>query len=65
MKTFSHSKNQTDHQSDPLGSNQQEISSQLQALQVQNSELLSDLQRTRADFENYRKQVELQRERQA
>ena len=62
MKTFSHSKNQTDHQSDPLDSNQQEISSQLQALQVQNSELLSDLQRTRADFENYRKQVELQRE---
>lgn len=28
----------------------------------QNSELIGDLQRTRADFENFRKQVELQRE---
>ena len=27
----------------------------------QNSELIGDLQRTRADFENFRKQVELQR----
>lgn len=27
-----------------------------------NTELLNDLQRTRADFENYRKQIELQKE---
>lgn len=31
-------------------------------LAQQNAELISDLQRTRADFENFRKQVELQRE---
>lgn len=28
----------------------------------QNAELLNDLQRTRADFENYRKQIEIQKE---
>lgn len=31
-------------------------------LAQQNAELIGDLQRTRADFENFRKQVELQRE---
>ena len=31
-------------------------------LVAQNAELLNDLQRTRADFENYRKQIELQKE---
>lgn len=35
---------------------------QTQALQAQIKELTADLQRTRADFENFRKQVELQRE---
>ncbi|MDO4611460.1 MAG: nucleotide exchange factor GrpE [Candidatus Saccharibacteria bacterium] len=31
-------------------------------LEQKNGELLADLQRTRADFENFRKQVELQKE---
>ena len=35
---------------------------QVEALQAQIKELTADLQRTRADFENFRKQVELQRE---
>ena len=33
-----------------------------EALRAENAELLADLQRTRADFENYRKQVEIQRD---
>ncbi|MDO4759228.1 MAG: nucleotide exchange factor GrpE [Candidatus Saccharibacteria bacterium] len=32
------------------------------SLQAANQELLSDLQRTRADFENFRKQVDLQKQ---
>ena len=40
----------------------QDASSDLAALAQQNAELIGDLQRTRADFENFRKQVELQRE---
>lgn len=35
---------------------------ELEQLAQQNAELIGDLQRTRADFENFRKQVELQRE---
>lgn len=35
---------------------------ELEKLAQQNAELIGDLQRTRADFENFRKQVELQRE---
>lgn len=35
---------------------------QIEDLQAQTKELTADLQRTRADFENFRKQVELQRE---
>lgn len=35
---------------------------EIEDLQQQNGELLVDLQRTRADFENYRKQVELQKQ---
>lgn len=31
-------------------------------LDAKNAELLNDLQRTRADFENYRKQIEIQKE---
>ena len=31
-------------------------------LQAKYDELVGDLQRTRADFENYRKQVEMQKE---
>ena len=31
-------------------------------LDAKNTELLNDLQRTRADFENYRKQIEMQKE---
>ena len=42
---------------DPLSSNPE-----LQRLAQQNAELIGDLQRTRADFENFRKQVDLQRE---
>ena len=35
---------------------------QFDELKLKNSELLSDLQRKRADFENYRKQIEIQKE---
>ena len=35
---------------------------ELEKLAQQNAELIGDLQRTRADFENFRKQVDLQRE---
>ena len=35
---------------------------ELEQLAQQNAELIGDLQRTRADFENFRKQVDLQRE---
>ena len=34
----------------------------MEALESKNAELINDLQRTRADFENYRKQVEMQKE---
>ena len=34
----------------------------LAELEAKNTELLNDLQRTRADFENYRKQIEMQKE---
>lgn len=37
-------------------------SARLAELEQKNAELTSDLQRTRADFENYRKQVEQQKE---
>lgn len=33
----------------------------IEALQAQNAELLNDLQRTRADFENFRRQTEQQK----
>lgn len=39
-----------------------EAAKQFDELKLKNSELLSDLQRTRADFENYRKQIEIQKE---
>ncbi|MDO4752915.1 MAG: nucleotide exchange factor GrpE [Candidatus Saccharibacteria bacterium] len=39
-----------------------EAAKQFDELKLKNSELLSDLQRTRADFENYRKQIEMQKE---
>lgn len=35
---------------------------ELEKLAQQNAELIGDLQRTRADFENFRKQVDLQKE---
>ncbi len=35
---------------------------EIEKLALQNAELIGDLQRTRADFENFRKQVDLQRE---
>ena len=38
------------------------INPELEKLAQQNTELIGDLQRTRADFENFRKQVDLQRE---
>ena len=34
----------------------------IEKLNAEKAELLSDLQRTRADFENYRKQIEMQKE---
>lgn len=34
---------------------------QIAALEAKNAEFLNDLQRTRADFENFRKQVDLQK----
>lgn len=37
-------------------------SQEIEKLALQNAELIGDLQRTRADFENFRKQVDLQRE---
>ena len=37
-------------------------SAEIAKLEAEKNEMISDLQRTRADFENYRKQVELQRE---
>lgn len=40
----------------------QAASLDLAALAQQNAELIGDLQRTRADFENFRKQVDLQKE---
>ncbi|MDO4967777.1 MAG: nucleotide exchange factor GrpE [Candidatus Saccharibacteria bacterium] len=42
--------------------NSPEVSVEIVKLQAEKDELLADLQRTRADFENFRKQVELQRE---
>jgi len=36
--------------------------SAVQKLEAEKLELLNDLQRTRADFENYRKQIEMQKE---
>ena len=39
-----------------------EVSKELQKIEKEKMELLNDLQRTRADFENYRKQVEMQKE---
>ena len=38
------------------------IDAKMQELLDKNTELLNDLQRTRADFENYRKQIEIQKE---
>ena len=45
-----------------LTSTAQNQSQELEKLTLQNAELIGDLQRTRADFENFRKQVDLQRE---
>lgn len=42
---------------------EQKIIEEIQKLEQENGELLLDLQRTRADFENYRKNVEVDRER--
>ena len=42
---------------------EQKIIEEIQKLEQENSELLLDLQRTRADFENYRKNVDADRER--
>ena len=40
----------------------EKIAAQVDELKAKNAEMLGDLQRTRADFENYRKQVEMQKE---
>lgn len=42
---------------------EQKIVEEIQKLEQENGELLQDLQRTRADFENFRKNVEENRER--
>lgn len=39
------------------------INKQLEKLQTENAELLADLQRTRADFENFRKNVDAEKDR--
>ena len=39
------------------------IGKQLEKLQAENTELLNDLQRTRADFENFRKNIDADKER--
>lgn len=39
-----------------------EIQKEFAKLENEKNELLNDLQRTRADFENYRKQIEMQKE---
>ena len=49
-------------QSTAQTSTAQNQSQELEKLTLQNAELIGDLQRTRADFENFRKQVDLQRE---
>ena len=48
--------------SDNLDQSADPISAEFANLKQQNAEFLLDLQRTRADFENFRKQVEMQRE---
>ena len=53
----------TPHSNPHLGQvSDSSISPELEKLAQQNAELIGDLQRTRADFENFRKQVDLQRE---
>ena len=39
-----------------------EVQKEFLKLEKEKTELLNDLQRTRADFENYRKQIEIQKE---
>lgn len=39
-----------------------EVEKEFAKLENEKAELLNDLQRTRADFENYRKQIEIQKE---
>ena len=48
--------------SDNLDQSADPMSAEFANLKQQNAEFLLDLQRTRADFENFRKQVEMQRE---
>ena len=38
------------------------VNAELEKIEAEKAELLNDLQRTRADFENYRKQIEMQKE---
>ncbi|MDO4526478.1 MAG: nucleotide exchange factor GrpE [Candidatus Saccharibacteria bacterium] len=39
-----------------------EIQAEFEKMETEKAELTADLQRTRADFENYRKQIEIQKE---
>ena len=55
-----HSASHSDPHSDQVSNSSS--NPELEQLARQNAELIGDLQRTRADFENFRKQVELQRE---
>ena len=38
------------------------VNAELEKIETEKAELLNDLQRTRADFENYRKQIDAQKE---
>ncbi|MBR3324298.1 nucleotide exchange factor GrpE [Candidatus Saccharibacteria bacterium] len=38
------------------------VNAELEKIEAEKAELLNDLQRTRADFENYRKQIDAQKE---
>lgn len=60
-QTQNQSQNQQPFEYDSTQSTQSQISPELAAAATQIVELTNDLQRTRADFENFRKQVDLQK----
>ena len=46
---------------DDSGAEKAELTEKVKVLEAKNAEMLTDLQRTRADFENYRKQMDAQK----